>query len=85
MAEETVKRITGLNPMLHAMSEISTMGMPSFDSSSPGVDVMLVPDAERCRGWSTVNTLWRSEGWGGYALTLDEEVLLSSLRRWNSR
>ncbi|XP_027365545.1 light-inducible protein CPRF2-like isoform X2 [Abrus precatorius] len=33
MAEETVKRITGLNPMFHAMSDISTMGMPSFDGS----------------------------------------------------
>ncbi|KAF7817835.1 Light-inducible protein CPRF2 [Senna tora] len=32
MAEETVKRITGLNPMFHAMSEIP-MGMPSFDGS----------------------------------------------------
>ncbi|RDX63485.1 Light-inducible protein CPRF2 [Mucuna pruriens] len=35
MAEETVKRITGLNPMIHAMSEISSMGMPSFDGRSP--------------------------------------------------
>ena len=33
MAEETVKRITGLNPMLHAMSEITSMGMPTFDGS----------------------------------------------------
>ncbi|KAI4350061.1 hypothetical protein L6164_010586 [Bauhinia variegata] len=33
MAEETVKRITGLNPMLYAMSEISSMGMPSFDGN----------------------------------------------------
>ncbi|KAK7258697.1 hypothetical protein RIF29_24279 [Crotalaria pallida] len=33
MAEETVKRITGLNPMLHAMPNISSMGMPSFDRS----------------------------------------------------
>lgn len=33
MAEGTVKRITGLNPMFHGMSEIS-MGMPaSFDGS----------------------------------------------------
>jgi len=30
MAEETVKRITGLNPMVHAMS-----GMPLFDGRSP--------------------------------------------------
>lgn len=33
MAEETVKRVTGLNPMFQAMSEISTMGMPSFSGS----------------------------------------------------
>ncbi|KAK4424728.1 Light-inducible protein CP [Sesamum alatum] len=33
MAEETVKRVTGLNPLFQAMSEISTMGMPSFASS----------------------------------------------------
>ncbi|KAL7126326.1 hypothetical protein ABFS83_14G178700 [Erythranthe nasuta] len=33
MAEETVKRVTGLNPLLQAMSEISTMGVPSFVNS----------------------------------------------------
>ncbi|KAI5398347.1 hypothetical protein KIW84_063944 [Lathyrus oleraceus] len=33
MAEETVKRITGLNPMFHIMPDISSMGMPSFDGS----------------------------------------------------
>ncbi|KAG8391029.1 hypothetical protein BUALT_Bualt01G0145500 [Buddleja alternifolia] len=33
MAEETVKRVTGLNPLFQAMSEISSMGMPSFASS----------------------------------------------------
>ncbi|KAK6143217.1 hypothetical protein DH2020_023565 [Rehmannia glutinosa] len=33
MAEETVKRVTGLNPLFQAMSEISTMAMPSFASS----------------------------------------------------
>lgn len=33
MAEETVKRVTGLNPLIHAMSEISTMGMTSFAGS----------------------------------------------------
>lgn len=33
MAEETVKRVTGLNPLFQSMSEI-TMGMPSFDISS---------------------------------------------------
>ncbi|KAH1037436.1 hypothetical protein GLYMA_20G224500v4 [Glycine max] len=35
MAEETVKRITGLNPLLHAMSDISSLGLPSFDGRSP--------------------------------------------------
>lgn len=34
MAEETVKRVTGLNPLFQSMSEITTMGMPSFDVSS---------------------------------------------------
>lgn len=33
MAEETVKRITGLNPMFHAMSDMSSVAMPSFDGS----------------------------------------------------
>lgn len=33
MAEETVKRVTGLNPLFQAMSEISTMMMPSFTGS----------------------------------------------------
>ncbi|KAJ6775254.1 BASIC LEUCINE ZIPPER 63 [Salix purpurea] len=33
MAEETVKRFTGLNHMFHAMPDISTMSMPSFDGS----------------------------------------------------
>ncbi|XP_038890464.1 light-inducible protein CPRF2 [Benincasa hispida] len=32
MAEETVKRVTG-NPMFHAMSEISSIGISSFDGS----------------------------------------------------
>ncbi|CAA0815589.1 Basic leucine zipper 63 [Striga hermonthica] len=30
MAEETVKRVTGLNPLFQAMSEISTLGLPPF-------------------------------------------------------
>ncbi|XP_057763683.1 light-inducible protein CPRF2-like [Salvia miltiorrhiza] len=39
MAEETVKRVTGLNPLFQAMSEISTMGMPSFSGSpDPSAD-----------------------------------------------
>ncbi|KAL7157796.1 hypothetical protein ABFS83_02G101100 [Erythranthe nasuta] len=33
MAEESVKRVTGLNPLFHAMSEISIMGLPSFANS----------------------------------------------------
>ncbi|GLT74093.1 hypothetical protein SLA2020_459140 [Shorea laevis] len=33
MAEETVKRITGLNPTFLIMPEVSTVGMPSFDRS----------------------------------------------------
>ncbi|PON73830.1 Basic-leucine zipper transcription factor [Parasponia andersonii] len=33
MAEEMVKRITGLNPMFTAMSEISSIGLPSFEGS----------------------------------------------------
>ncbi|KAK4775876.1 hypothetical protein SAY87_023837 [Trapa incisa] len=33
MAEETVKRLTGLNPTFHAMSEMSSLGTPPFDGS----------------------------------------------------
>lgn len=33
MAEETVKRVTGLNPLFQAISEISTIMMPSFTGS----------------------------------------------------
>ncbi|XP_044482305.1 light-inducible protein CPRF2 isoform X1 [Mangifera indica] len=33
MAEESVKRLTGLNPMFHGMSEVSTMSLPSFGGS----------------------------------------------------
>ncbi|XP_018830240.1 light-inducible protein CPRF2-like [Juglans regia] len=33
MAEEMVKRITGLNPMFNAMSDISSVGMPSYGGS----------------------------------------------------
>ncbi|CAA0816756.1 Basic leucine zipper 63 [Striga hermonthica] len=43
MAEETVKRVTGLNPLFQAMSEISSMGLPSFAptpcDTSPDADV----------------------------------------------
>lgn len=33
MAEDSVKRLTGLNPMFHGMSEVSTMSLPSFGGS----------------------------------------------------
>lgn len=33
MAEETVKRLTGLNPMVHMMSEMPSIGVPPFDGS----------------------------------------------------
>ncbi|XP_048433140.1 light-inducible protein CPRF2-like [Pyrus x bretschneideri] len=33
MAEETVKRLTGSNPMFHAMLEMSSIGMAPFDGS----------------------------------------------------
>ncbi|KAF8017851.1 hypothetical protein BT93_H2912 [Corymbia citriodora subsp. variegata] len=33
MAEETVKRLTGLNPMFHVMSDMSPVGMSPFDGS----------------------------------------------------
>ncbi|XP_065853506.1 light-inducible protein CPRF2 [Euphorbia lathyris] len=33
MAEQTVKRITGINTMFQVMPEISTVSMPSFDGS----------------------------------------------------
>ncbi|CAI8598510.1 unnamed protein product [Vicia faba] len=34
MAEETVKRITRLNPMFRIMPDMSSMDMPSFDGST---------------------------------------------------
>ncbi|KAL5566280.1 hypothetical protein UlMin_029444 [Ulmus minor] len=33
MTEEMVRRMTGINPVFNTMSEISTIGMPSFDGS----------------------------------------------------
>nr|UYI34514.1 basic leucine-zipper 1 [Diospyros kaki] len=33
MAEETVKRVTGLNPLFQGISDMSSMGMPSFAGS----------------------------------------------------
>lgn len=55
MAEETVKRITGLNPMLHAITEMSSMAMPSFDespsetSADAAVSVQEDPNHHRCQ------------------------------------
>ncbi|KAI9084796.1 hypothetical protein K1719_033202 [Acacia pycnantha] len=43
MAEETVKRITGLNPMFNAMSEVSSMGLPSYDGSPSDTSDAAVP------------------------------------------
>ncbi|KAB5556362.1 hypothetical protein DKX38_007271 [Salix brachista] len=52
MAEETVKRFTGLNHMFHAMPDISTMSMPSFDGSpsdtSADAAVPVEDDPEHC-------------------------------------
>ncbi|KAG5087194.1 hypothetical protein JHK82_054591 [Glycine max] len=55
MAEETVKRITGLNPMLHAITEMSSMAMPSFDespsetSADAAIPVQEDPNHHRCQ------------------------------------
>ncbi|GAB4836000.1 hypothetical protein Ancab_000918 [Ancistrocladus abbreviatus] len=43
MAEETVKRVTGMNPLLQAMSEISTLTMPPFSGSPPDSADAAVP------------------------------------------
>ncbi|GAV75773.1 bZIP_1 domain-containing protein/bZIP_C domain-containing protein [Cephalotus follicularis] len=47
MAEETVKRITGLNHLFHGMPEMATMGMPSFhgNQSDPSADAA-VPERD---------------------------------------
>jgi hypothetical protein len=51
MAEETVKRVTGLNPFFQAMSEISSGGIPSFDCSasdtSAEASVHTLPDEQQ--------------------------------------
>ncbi|PIN26585.1 hypothetical protein CDL12_00652 [Handroanthus impetiginosus] len=50
MAEETVKRVTGLNPLFQAVSEISTVGMPSFAASpetSPDAAVPVQDDMKQ--------------------------------------
>nr|XP_017236829.1 PREDICTED: light-inducible protein CPRF2 [Daucus carota subsp. sativus] len=48
MAEETVKRVTGLNPMFQAMSsEISTIGMPSYSGSPSDTSADTIQDVQK--------------------------------------
>lgn len=48
MAEETVKRVTGLNPLFQAMtSEISTIGMPSFSGSPSDTSTDTIQDGPK--------------------------------------
>ncbi|CAO2833010.1 unnamed protein product [Amaranthus hypochondriacus] len=47
MAEESVKGITGINPLLQAMSEISSMGMTSFSGSPSDSTDAAVPVQDR--------------------------------------
>ncbi|KAL8159583.1 hypothetical protein V2J09_001120 [Rumex salicifolius] len=44
MAEETVKRATGMNPLLQAMSEISTTSFPTYNASPTNSADASVPD-----------------------------------------
>ncbi|WVY93766.1 hypothetical protein V8G54_032854 [Vigna mungo] len=79
MAEETVKRISGLNPMFHAMSEMSSMEIAMFDESpSETSGVAAVPVQEDrnhklCEGISSVKSVqqnvtamvgWKKSGGG---------------------
>ncbi|XP_029126966.1 light-inducible protein CPRF2 [Cajanus cajan] len=63
MAEETLKRITGLNPMFHAMTEMSSMGMQLFDespsetSADAAVSVQEDPNHHLCEPTSSNNGL----------------------------
>ncbi|CAH2044593.1 unnamed protein product [Thlaspi arvense] len=41
MAEETVKRITGFNPMFHTMPQVSTVSLPSETSNSIDTSIHL--------------------------------------------
>lgn len=48
MAEESVKRITGFNPMVQAMSDISSMGpMPSYSDGPSDASVPLQDDMKQ--------------------------------------
>ncbi|XP_057439506.1 light-inducible protein CPRF2-like isoform X4 [Lotus japonicus] len=59
MAEETVKRVTGLNPIFNGMAEISSMGMSLFDenpseaSADASVPVQEDPNHHLCRPTSS--------------------------------
>ncbi|CAJ1961074.1 unnamed protein product [Sphenostylis stenocarpa] len=60
MAEETVKRITGLNPMFHVMTEMSLMEIPFFDespsetSADAAVPVQEDPNHHLCQATSNI-------------------------------
>ncbi|CAI9786127.1 unnamed protein product [Fraxinus pennsylvanica] len=62
MAEESVKRVTGLGPAFQSMSEISTMGMPSFagspsdTSADAAVPVQVQDDTKQCYHQSSTST-----------------------------
>ncbi|XP_022860913.1 light-inducible protein CPRF2-like [Olea europaea var. sylvestris] len=62
MAEEAVKRVTGLGPLFQSMSEISTMGMPSFagspseTSADAAVPVQVLDDTKQCYHQSSTST-----------------------------
>lgn len=48
MAEESVKRITGFNPMVQPMSDLSTMGpMPSYSDTSTDTGVPVQDDMKK--------------------------------------
>ncbi|XP_027930705.1 light-inducible protein CPRF2 isoform X2 [Vigna unguiculata] len=65
MAEETVKRISGLNPMFHAMTEMSSMEIPLFDespsdtSAGAAVPVQEDPNHQLCQATGGANSLHR--------------------------
>ncbi|XP_068495724.1 light-inducible protein CPRF2 isoform X2 [Phaseolus vulgaris] len=68
MAEETVKRISGLSPMFHAMTEMSSIEIPLFDespsetSAGAAVPVQEDPNHQLCQatsnnGFSSIKTV----------------------------
>ncbi|XP_014516866.1 light-inducible protein CPRF2 isoform X2 [Vigna radiata var. radiata] len=84
MAEETVKRISGLNPMFHGMSEMSAMEIAMFDESRSetsgggAVPVQEDPNHKLCEaknglgGICSVKSVQQKVttvvGWGGNSL-----------------